>query len=699
MFCPKCGNTLNENDKFCESCGAKVEMPTPAVDEVVYAAPQAAPVENNFTAGETEVLTPEMLQGFETAQSMNSTSDLGRSNVADNFSVDVEQTYYADDTQNGGAVVDYSETVQPNVKTKKKMSKKKKAIIGGVLGTIAAAIAVVCIFAWDYVENFFVETFSSDEGYYQYVEGKNVDELASSVGSVVGLFNGDNSNFGNNSTVKVQLGDTVIDYIAQQSGLNKSDIQWLSDLGFATDISMVKNSLSMGMDMLIGDKTALGVDFILDYDNMCVYMCIPQLSDEYVVFEMPEMPDGMSMSDYQQVLETWTNILEALPNEETTTKIIARYLNTAINAIDNVEKDSVTIKANGVSQKCTRLTYTIDEDTVKDILEAVLKEFQNDKDIEKIVKNVVAATGEIDEDDFDDMYEELIDNMDEVIDSIDDIRMGDFEVEVYTYVDGRGEVIGREIEVEDADIDFHYYTTHNGDDVGVELVFSADGQSVELLGSGTLDGDLLDCDYTLSVGGIKMLNVKAVDYDVMKAEEGYTNGKFIITLPKETCELIEDNLDIPAELADMLPEISIEINIKQTESSVSFDIALMKKSDLIVKLSLSSKDTKPSDIVIPSDAFKITDEDDLEEFVSNVDPEKFLQHLKDAGIPESFFDLIEESSSQKNDFIYSEDYYYNSGYESAEPDYDHYYELNEPNYTYDPSTKESNEAVYGGFIY
>lgn len=660
MFCIKCGALINENDRFCEACGAKIEATEPIVEESVATAPIVEDAQNSVVAENVDIQA-------EAAESLDGV-EFSEETVAP-----AHNEFFV---------------AEPAAKTKKKMSKKKKAIIGGVLGTIAAAIAVVCIFAWDYVENFFVETFSSDEGYYQYVEGKNVDELASSVGSVVGLLNGDSSNFGNSSTVKVQLGDTVIDYIAQQSGLNKSDIQWLSEMGFATDIAMVKNSFSMGMDMLIGDKTALGVDMILDYDNMCIYMCIPQLSDEYIVIEMPEMPDGMSMSDYEQVMETWTNISEALPNEETTTEIITRYLNTAIEAINDVDKDSATIKANGVSQKCTRLTYTIDEDAVKDILAAVLKEFQNDKDIEKIVKNVVVATGEIDEDDFDDMYEELIDNMDMVIDSIDDINMGNFEIDVYTYVDGRGEVIGREIEVDDADIDFHYYTTHNGDDVGVEMVFAADGQSVELLGSGTLDGDLLDCNYTLSVGGIKMLNIKAVDYDVMKAEDGYTNGKFIITLPEDTCELIEDNLDIPAELADMLPELSIEINIKQSESSASFDVALLQNSDLIVKLSLSSKETKPSDIVIPSDAVKIEDENDLEEFFSNIDPDKFLQHLKDVGIPESFFESFEEGVSQKNDYTYSDDYYYDFGYESTLPSYD-----------YNTSTEESYEDVYGGFIY
>lgn len=25
MFCPKCGNLLNDNEKYCRSCGAKVE--------------------------------------------------------------------------------------------------------------------------------------------------------------------------------------------------------------------------------------------------------------------------------------------------------------------------------------------------------------------------------------------------------------------------------------------------------------------------------------------------------------------------------------------------------------------------------------------------------------------------------------------------------------------------------------------------
>lgn len=199
-----------------------------------------------------------------------------------------------------------------------------------------------------------------------------------------------------------------------------------------------------------------------------------------------------------------------------------------------------------------------------------------------------------------------------------------------------------------------------------------------------------------------MLNVKAVDYDVMKAEEGYANGKFIITLPEETCSLIERNLGVSSEICELLPNISIEVVIKQSKSSGYLEISLLDKSDLIIKLSLSSNDSKPSNIVTPSDAIKLENENDLENYASNLDLENFMQHLKDLGIPESFFEAISDAINQENDLGYNDNYGYNYDYDY---DYDFGYSDNfsneyaEPNYDFNYGAYESYEDVYGGFIY
>ena len=113
MFCIKCGNQVGDNGKFCETCGAKIETAEPCVQE--------------YTAAEE--LTSNTYEP---------------SNVAEPLSVEQK----------------------PSKKVKKHMSKKKKTVIGSIVTAAVAVIAVGTFFAWDYITNFAVKTFSSPTGYY-----------------------------------------------------------------------------------------------------------------------------------------------------------------------------------------------------------------------------------------------------------------------------------------------------------------------------------------------------------------------------------------------------------------------------------------------------------------------------------------------------------------------------------------------------
>ena len=43
MNCPNCGNLLNADAKFCNSCGAKIEAPAPIQEQPTYAVPSYTP--------------------------------------------------------------------------------------------------------------------------------------------------------------------------------------------------------------------------------------------------------------------------------------------------------------------------------------------------------------------------------------------------------------------------------------------------------------------------------------------------------------------------------------------------------------------------------------------------------------------------------------------------------------------------------
>lgn len=628
MFCIKCGNQLNENDKFCEFCGAKAE---------------ALPESDKEHIEEATVVSECQTDSSNTA--VEPTSEV----VTDSSNTAVEPI----------AETPTEEAPLKPEKVKKHMPKRKKILIGSIATAVVAAVAVCAVFTWDYIENFAVKTFSSSEGYYRYVESKNIDELALSVGSVVGNIGGDKqNNYSSTTDVRVQLGDVLVDYIAKQGGIDKSQLTWASDIGMKFDLAMVGNVISYGDDLALGENSVICANYIYDYDNMRIYMCIPQLKEQYLVLDMSAM--SVDTTTYTMLRD----VIAQLPDEEMTEKIINRYLTVAVGAVSDVEEKSTVVKANGVSQKCTQLTVTVDEDAVQDIVKAVLEEFKNDKEVKNIIKNIAVSTGEIDKDEFNDEYDMMLDSVDEMLDSVDEIEMPE-SFKIITYVDRKGDVIGRKIKNSNSDTVVYYLSTRNGNDVGFELTVGFDSE-FKVIGSGSVDGDKLNAEYNVFVTGVKMLNLNVKSFDLLSFEDGHINGTFTASLPREICSLLREEGEISDELCKALSNMTLEAVITSDEKSSSFAMTLKHKNDILVSVSATGTYAEPTDIVIPDNAIAMDDIDDLADYLNSIDIEVLFDSLIKAGMPQELVDQLKESLGAANDPSipdYDYDYDYGFGYD------------------------------------
>lgn len=613
MFCIKCGSQVEDNNKFCAVCGAKVETEEPCVHE--------------NTA--TEELDSNFYEQSSSAEPLS-----------------VEQ--------------------KPSKKVKKHMSKKKKTVIGSIVTAAVAVIAVGTFFAWDYITNFAVKTFSSPTGYYHYVENKNVDNLAASIGGAIGKGKGGSIKAGCSETCTIEVGDKVIDYIADESGLSVEQLKWLSNASISCDFAMVDGVCSISEKSLVGGNQLLDFNVIVDSENGYMYFNLPQLKEQYVKFDLSTLMSSDDYNDTTEAMEMLSTFFESLPDDETSTEIISRYLTVIVESVDDVEQESDTITANGVEQKCTKLTATIDEDTVKSILKALIKEFKNDEQLENIVKSMLVATGTSKED-ADDMYDELIDSLSSADKSINSLDIGEFEFEIVSWVDASGSVIGRQIEIDDSDFYIYYLTARNGKDVGLEICLGDGYDKFQIVGGGKLDGDKLNGSYSVILSGDKLINVQVKDYDVVLAEDGYINGTFIVSFTETAAELLEDEAGLDSDIAEILPHLSLVTVIKADEKSTWFEAAVNYDSEMLVKLTCDLLITEPTAIVIPSDVFEAKDESDLEQFFSDVDAEAFIQHLKDAGIPVDLFSVTPDDSVDLDSLVPPE----------YDVSYDDYYDFND----------------------
>ncbi len=623
MFCIKCGNKLNDGDKFCEKCG------TP-IDEPVAQATVETAINTEADSVAAEVIPEPVPVAVD--------ADVVPQDEAEPILESVAEP-----------VVEPEVNVEPAPKkAKKKMTKKKKFTILGIVAALVAVIATGSILFWDYVENFVVKTVSSPQQYYQFVEEKNVNELSETIGSAFGQLNevfAKEAAAGAKTEISVQLGDVIIDALVKESGVDKAQLAWASNFGITANSSSKDGATSSNMALNINNKPIINIELVMKLEDMSYYIRIPELNNEYLLFKLPEMADDMAVL-------TSLDFSEILPDEKTVTTIVSKYLTTVINAIDDVEQERVTVEANGVEQSCTELTVTIDENSVVDVIEAVLKEFKDDKEIKGVIKNFyIAVNPDSSDKEFNDMYDEILDGIDDVLKETKSLKqgLGDFEIELVTWVDSKGEAIGREFKMDGFDGEIRYLSTHNGSDVGMEGIFEYDGAGFEYIGSGKIKGTKMAGNIELFVVDdeekISFVNIAIKDYDVDLIEDNYVNGTFTVTFSKDACDEMTKSGEVPAELVKYLRNGAIELAVTSSDGKGTLKLTILYDSKVVISVSLASTEQTPANVSIPEGGKEISDEDDMMSYIENIKFDTLKANLIAAGMPtdlaDGLFGLLE----------------------------------------------------------
>ncbi len=606
MLCPKCENQIKDGDKFCEKCGVAVE----------------------------ETVATEEIRSEET--------------ISDNDVV--EETKISEKT---------ASSVEPSVEKKDKVSKpksKKKTVIISVIAAVLAAVAVCSVFLWEYIENTAVKTFSSPTSYYHYVETKNISTISKSAGRFVKMVNGSaNGDFGTSGEFKILLGDILIDKIATETGIDKQNISWLSEAGIRMDTAMTGNLSSAKGDITLNGKTILGMELIFDSEDYCCYLRCPQLNQQYALIDFSAIND-LNMQ-IPQVSIDWDN----MPDDETVEQLIEKYLTIAIESFDDVSEISDTVTANGVSQNCTRLTVKINENSLKKVVKAVLREVKTDKDIEEIIKNIAEMSGETD---VNETYSAFVESVNAALDKIDETPIDEFEFKIISWVDSKGDVIGREIDfgnmLGSSDFNFRYATTHDGTDVGIETVVGNSEGLFKVLGKGKINGTKMNGDLKIIFNDKEYFNVNIKNYDIDLIEDNYVNGIFTITVSKDFCDMLADELGISQKDAESLQKCALRLEVESSEKSGIVSASILYEEKLVIGVSTSSKQTNINKVTLPESYAKLDSDTEIQNYLSAFDTDKLLQSLKDAGMPESLLDSLSDMGSggfaDDPDYGYDEDY-------------------------------------------
>lgn len=650
MFCENCGNKMNDGDLFCTNCGWKVtedmaqesvsEQPTVETQEPVEAQePVQAqePVLNEQTVVEEEIAQEEAVESTEEAEK-----------VAEDAAAETVEVEAAEQPVMGGQVPQHDTVVPTAIPTSSngeqkqqktvKMPSKKVCIFGGA--AVAVVLIVVLIAScFGKVTNFVMKTFSSPGKYYQYVEKKEVAEQAASMANIY------QNLFLSNADVNDRSFDGKFSFELSKEGLKE-----LEDIADTTldidDLSCIKESsvtvntnvkdsvISGSGKLTLGKTDIISGEVIFDAKEGALYVKVPEMYDKYVAIE--DIGDELGIyydsEDMEEVIASVENVYDKCPDKKVVEKLLYKYLCTAIECIDDVEKESTEIDAEDISQRCTQLKATVDSETMAEMVTSVLKQMKSDKELKKVILDVASVSEDVDPED---VYEEFTDTIDNAIDNADAIEDSKSKIVMSVFIDDSGKIIGRQIKMRDEydQITMTYKMPERGGKFGLEISYDDGSDSFEFAGSGKKHGSKLNGEFDCKIDNQKVFEVEVADYDTNKIKEGYIDGNFIFKLKGGYYGA-----------AAVLSKYRIGFDVCTSANEINVATTVYDGDEKWATLSADMKKGKGKKVSIPSgkNVKTVEDEDELLDVLEDVKFDKIKANLKKAKVPSEVIDAIED---------------------------------------------------------
>ncbi len=651
MYCEKCGNPVKDTEKFCPKCGAPVK----ASADNSASGGKASPKAEGSKADAGKAAEAVMKTAAAAVEGVKEAAGKGR------------QAWNRLSSKEGG---------------------KKKIIIAAAAAAVLLLLVVITANAAS-INNLLRKTFGSPEGYYQFVEKKTVNELADACGELYGIYL-DSLNYYDKSIggeVSIKLDEAGQDFV-DLLGFAGIDISWLKNAKIGVNAAVKDSNFSAGISAAINKDEILSGKAVMDIQAGEVYFQLPELNKLYLGLELEEVLgsyDRKSLESFQEIQAANKEQLKAFPSEKEIEKLFKKYTLLALSCMEDVSKSAKTLKAEGVQQKCTELKVTIDADAARDIAETVLEEIQNDKDIEKIIMDiaeamdqsgvygrmlpgaqgfmyimagVATAEGSIGYadgavSDAEEVYEAFLNEIENMLDRLHYIGDSDNEIIMKVYVDGKGNIKGRKIELKNkySSQTVSILMPQKGNKFGFE--FSADGFPLKLTGSGKKKGDTITGAFTVKFNGASVVDVAAAGLNTEELKKARLNGKLEVTASSglgRVADLGIGNRSLGS-MAAIISDIKLTLKAETTEKSMKYDLSVGYEEESIGTVSIALKTGNGSKAGIPGDKNVVMaeDEEDLLEWIEEMNWDKLISVLDKSDIPSDIVDAAEDITEMLED--------------------------------------------------
>ena len=347
-----------------------------------------------------------------------------------------------------------------------------------------------------------------------------------------------------------------------------------------------------------------------------IYVQIPELSEAYLMYSFSDLASayGESIPGITDIQRIETSILKGETSPETLNDLLKKYSKIVVDSVDSAVLDkNVETTVSDISNQYTKITATITQDNVSQMLTNILTEAKDDTELKALAVQLGITTEEEYTQNIEDTLNQLNENMDTAKDEVDSYNM-------IVYVDKKGAVMGHEFTTIDNSPLVGYILTRDGQEIGFTAYLGEDNVKIfDFTGNGEYQNGALTGKATLSVAQYSndYDDYKTDTFDVafenasLDQSNGYLNGSFNIT-------------------SNLLTGIEISVEAKAENEQQDLLAKVMYGNIEALNLNITSKQVPYTDFTLPTDQDQVYDLlTDTYGYASTMDLQGFLSHLED----------------------------------------------------------------------
>lgn len=388
------------------------------------------------------------------------------------------------------------------------------------------------------------------------------------------------------------------------------------------------------LGLLASDEELMSIDAVYADENLLIGM--PGILDKYISATAEELQSMMASNGVDTSMITpYSGMIGSAGNidldidENALKGTFAKMVDIMLANIDTTEKTTgQALTAGGVTAKYDLYTMTVKKESARKMVVEILKMLQNDKaayDFYTSISDIAASSGGMPVLTMEEYKEELQTAIDDVSDTDNDT--GDFNITQLVYVDGSGEVVGRDLTIVDEYdttlMSFQFAHPVDGSEEAVYYSLDTGSGAMEFTSSYTVSDGKQTGTASLSNAGSEIMTI---DFsDLIKQNVGTMEdvqlGKFVVTLSEAGSSMT----------AGMPSEFVLELSADQNTLVIDLSVTGM------AGINLRYTKIEAGDVKIPDlsgePTVSVTDQQALSELMTPDVQQKFMDIAAQLGIP------------------------------------------------------------------